>query len=571
LTDGAPGSSARAPDRAKDEVARARDIRLETGQAIIAGIFIGWLGIATKAAINEAVGTNSYYVLLMASAVLAAWVGGLSGGISAVVTAAVLNQVIFVNGESAPDAAQFLQALYIVTAVATVLLVASRRASRDRLADALDEVSTLAEEVEARDARLQLMLSASGTGFWEWDIGTGALTWSDAIFRQHGLEPGPAAPQFAAYLDTIHPDDRGAFESAIGSTMEPGGPDTFELDFRVVWPDGAVHWTHGAGRLFRDDEARPVRMIGTGQDITDRRRILEDRDRLLDEERRAGAFREAFVDVISHELRTPITTIMGLAQILARPGRSDDEASRMALLEDVRSEAERLHRLVEDLLVLSRVERGRLEVEAEPIEPRRLLEKIVAHEARELPTITVETDLEPDLPIVAGETTYLEQIVRNLLNNAAKYTPIGSRVVVSARKADGDIEVRVTDDGPGIPAASVDRIFELFYRDPSSSRLVAGSGIGLFVCASLVEAMGGRIWASRPAAGGTEIGFTLRILEPDADDADEHRVLTRRDRGVAEPVGAREDHDRRLVDVEAGEAAGSTMGSALSEGSTPAG
>ena len=571
MTDGAPGSSARAPDRAKDEVARARDIRLETGQAIIAGIFIGWLGIATKAAINEAVGTNSYYVLLMASAVLAAWVGGLSGGISAVVTAAVLNQVIFVNGESAPDAAQFLQALYIVTAVATVLLVASRRASRDRLADALDEVSTLAEEVEARDARLQLMLSASGTGFWEWDIGTGALTWSDAIFRQHGLEPGPAAPQFAAYLDTIHPDDRGAFESAIGSTMEPGGPDTFELDFRVVWPDGAVHWTHGAGRLFRDDEARPVRMIGTGQDITDRRRILEDRDRLLDEERRAGAFREAFVDVISHELRTPITTIMGLAQILARPGRSDDEASRMALLEDVRSEAERLHRLVEDLLVLSRVERGRLEVEAEPIEPRRLLEKIVAHEARELPTITVETDLEPDLPIVAGETTYLEQIVRNLLNNAAKYTPIGSRVVVSARKAAGDIEVRVTDDGPGIPAASVDRIFELFYRDPSSSRLVAGSGIGLFVCASLVEAMGGRIWASRPAAGGTEIGFTLRILEPDADDADEHRVLTRRDRGVAEPVGAREDPDRRPVDVEAGEAAGSTMGSALSEGSTPAG
>jgi signal transduction histidine kinase len=571
LTDGAPGRSSRAPDRAKDEVARARDIRLETGQAIVAGIFIGWLGIATKAAINEAVGTNSYYVLLMAAAVLAAWVGGMSGGISAVVTAAVLNQVIFVNGESEPDAAQFLQALYVVTATATVLLVASRRASRDRLADALDEVSTLAEEVEARDERLQLMLSASGTGFWEWAIDTGALTWSDEIFRQHGLEPGPAAPEFTAYLDTIHPDDRGAFESAIGSTMEPGGPDTFELDFRVVWPDGAIHWTHGAGRLFGDEDGRPVRMIGTGQDITERRRILEDRDRLLDAERRAGAFREAFVDVISHELRTPITTIMGLAQILARPGRSDDEASRMALLEDVRSEAERLHRLVEDLLVLSRVERGHLEVEAEPIEPRRLLDRIVTQEARELPTIRVETELEPDLPIVAGESTYVEQIVRNLLNNAAKYTPDGSRVVVSARKAGGDIEVRVTDDGPGIPPASIERIFELFYRDPSSSRLVAGSGIGLFVCASLVEAMGGRIWATRPAAGGTEVGFTLRILEPDADEADEHRVLTGHDRSVAEPVGAGEAPDPRPVDVEAGEVAGSTMGSALSEGSTPAG
>ena len=261
-------------------------------------------------------------------------------------------------------------------------------------------------------------------------------------------------------------------------------------------------------------------MIGTGQDITDRRRLIEDRDRLIAEERRAGEFREAFVDVISHELRTPITTILGLTQILARPGRTDDDASRMALLEDVRSESERLHRLVEDLLVLSRVERGRIVIEAEPLEPRRLLERVVAHEARELPSITVTTDLEPDLPIVAGESTYVEQIVRNLLNNAAKYTPPGSHVVVSARKHDGLVEVRVTDDGPGIPPESLERIFELFYRDPHSSRAAAGSGIGLFVCASLVDAMGGRIWAAEPPGGGFEVGFTMRALEPDLADAD---------------------------------------------------
>ncbi len=516
MTDHEPGTAATASGRAKGEIARTRDVRLETGQAILAGLFIAWLAIATKAAINEAVGANSYYVILMAAAVLAAWFGGLSGGITAVVATVVLNQVIFVGRESAPNAAQFLQALYLVTATATVLLVASRRAATDRLADALAEVAALAEEVEARDARLELMLSASGTGFWEWDIDTGVLTWSEAIFRQHGLEPGPEAPEFAAYLDMIHPDDRGTFESAIASALDDVGG--FSLDFRVVWPDGSIHWTHGAGRIFKDDAGRPIRMIGTGQDITDRRRISDERDRLLDDERRAGAFREAFVDVISHELRTPITTIMGLAQILARPGRTDDEASRMALLEDVRSESERLHRLVEDLVVLSRVERGRLEVEAEPIEARRLIDRIVTQEARELPTITVETDLDLDLPIVAGETTYVEQIVRNLLNNAAKYTPAGTRVVVSAKKADGAVEIRVSDEGPGIPRSSLDRIFELFYRDPTSSRIVAGSGIGLFVCASLVEAMGGRIWARRPEGGGTEIGFALRVLEPDPSD-----------------------------------------------------
>ena len=102
--------------------------------------------------------------------------------------------------------------------------------------------------------------------------------------------------------------------------------------------------------------------------------------------------------------------------------------------------------------------------------------------------------------MVLGEATYVDQIMRNLLGNAAKYTPRGSNVVVDVRVEGDDVAVRVTDDGPGIPAASRDRLFELFYRDPDSARTVAGSGIGLFVCASLVDAMGGRIWVARRPA-----------------------------------------------------------------------
>ncbi len=519
MTEQAPGVAAGTSGRTRGPIARALDVRVGPVQAVLIGLFLGWLAIATKAAINEAISSDTGYVLLMAAAVLAAWLGGFAGGLTTVASAVVLNAVVFLGGEPPAQAGvdQFQQVLYLVTATFTVLLVASRRAARDGLVDALAEVSALAEAVEARDARLEMMLAASGTGFWEWDMETGELSWSEAIFRQHGMEPGPKAPDYAAYIDSIHPDDRANFESAVAAALEETG--SFELDYRIVRPDGSVRWTHGAGRVLRDERGQPIRMIGTGQDITDRLRLIEDRDRLLAEERRAGEFREAFVDVISHELRTPITTILGLTQILARPGRADDDASRMVLLEDVRSESERLHRLVEDLLVLSRVERGRLEVEPEPLEPRRMLERIVADEARELPSIAVETDFERDLPIVAGESTYVEQIVRNLLNNAAKYTPPGSHVVVSARNLGTAVEVRVTDDGPGIPPTSLERIFELFYRDPESSRAVAGSGIGLFVCASLVEAMGGRIWARRPPEGGSEVGFTLSVLEPDPADA----------------------------------------------------
>jgi signal transduction histidine kinase len=134
-----------------------------------------------------------------------------------------------------------------------------------------------------------------------------------------------------------------------------------------------------------------------------------------------------------------------------------------------------------------------------------------------LPSIDIALDLAEDLPIVAGEATYVEQVMRNLLGNAAKYTRRGTPVTVSARREGDEVVVRVLDDGPGIPSGSAERLFELFYRDPDSARTVSGSGIGLFICASLVGAMGGRIWAHRRAEGGSEFGFTLRVLEADDD------------------------------------------------------
>ena len=224
-------------------------------------------------------------------------------------------------------------------------------------------------------------------------------------------------------------------------------------------------------------------------------------------------FREAFIDVISHELRTPITTILGISQILTRPDRVDDPVARAALLQDVRSETERLHRLVEDLLVLSRVERGRLDVETEPLELRRLLERIVASETVELPTIDLQLVMPPDLPIVAGEATYVEQIVRNLLGNAAKYTPPGTTVQVEAKTMGDEVAIRVLDDGPGHPArVGRPTCSSCSTAIPTSARTVAGSGIGLFVCASLVNGDGRPDLGAAPA--DRRLGVRLHAAQP---------------------------------------------------------
>ena len=279
MTQETAGAAGQAAGRAKGELARARDIRFAPGYALLAGLFLGWAAVATKAALNEFAQGDTGYILLMAAAVLAAWFGGLIGGMTAIVVSVILNGLFFLGGDAAAATRVELvrQIVYVVAATGTVWLVATRRASRDRLVDALDEVAALAEEVQARDTRLEIMLAASGTGFWEWDIVEGSLTWSDAIFRQHGLEPTARAPAFEAYLDMIHPDDRELFRSGIQAALEGGAP--FALDFRIVWPDGSIHWTHGAGRVLRDEAGRPVSMIGTGQDITERRLVEDQRDR----------------------------------------------------------------------------------------------------------------------------------------------------------------------------------------------------------------------------------------------------------------------------------------------------
>jgi signal transduction histidine kinase len=545
-----------ATQRALSELVGARDARLTTGWAIAAGAAMGALAALLKASILVTV-ADPGYVALVAAVIAATWLGGIPGGLAALVSAAILHGILILadplgwsEGASAPEL--FKEAFFIAVSLVIVWLVGSRRAAHDRVADALQDVAALAQALEDRDQRLEIVLAASGTGTWEWDMVTGELVWSDAIYEQHGIDPASGPPTYEAYLESIHPDDRARFRDAVAEAIEQGG--NFDVEFRIVWPDGSIRWTRGSGRAFRDPTGRPVRMIGTGQDITERMRLVERRDRLLEEERRAGEFRDAFIDVISHELRTPITTILGLTQILTRPGRKDDPAARASILSDVRAESERLHRLVEDLLVLSRVEHGRLVVETEPIEPRRLIERIISWEAAEHPGIVISLDVEPYLPIVSGEATYVEQVVRNLLDNAAKYSPPGTPVTVSARTDPDGVAIRVIDSGPGIAEDSADRLFELFYRDPSSARIASGSGIGLFVCASLVQAMGGRIWARRRPEGGSEFGFTLRSVEADDDE------LTPEAGSGSETMA---DRDAATSDGPAAVAAGATGGGAV--------
>jgi signal transduction histidine kinase len=238
-------------------------------------------------------------------------------------------------------------------------------------------------------------------------------------------------------------------------------------------------------------------------------------------EREAQQLQEAFISVISHELRTPITTILAGSRLLRR--QLEDGTTADELAADVEAEADRLFRIVEDLLVLSRLERRNLLIAQEPVHLVHLVERVIASEARRWPTHAfVMPDAVPPrlVGVVRGEDTYIEQVLRNLLANAAKYSPSGSTVEVKVDNDADGVAVRVLDDGPGIARAEVEQLFSLFYRSPATAASAAGAGIGLFVSRQLVDAMGGRMWARRRRKGGSEFGFSLAAYPYVEDERD---------------------------------------------------
>ena len=225
----------------------------------------------------------------------------------------------------------------------------------------------------------------------------------------------------------------------------------------------------------------------------------------------ADAMRDRFIDVLSHELRTPVTSIYGGTQVLLSKGSSLEDETRNVLLADVGAEAERLQRMIENLLILARVERGADVLEVSPVLLHRMLPELVARERAMWPGIKLDIDVPVSVPLVSGDEPSISLVIRNLISNAAKYAGSDARVQVTVDDTAGDeVILRVEDDGPGISAAEADQLFELYFRSETASP-APGSGIGLFVCRQLVAAMGGRMWAKSRETGGAEFGFSLPL------------------------------------------------------------
>jgi signal transduction histidine kinase len=227
-------------------------------------------------------------------------------------------------------------------------------------------------------------------------------------------------------------------------------------------------------------------------------------------ERKLEEAKSDFIATISHELRTPMTAVLGAATTLLRSDLELPPDQARELLRMIATQATRLSQVTEEVLLASRLDRGELRVEATSVDVDRVVRETLA---------TVQPQLADGLAVelragdageALGDPDRVQQVLLNLLDNAAKYSPGGGTIVVSTKRVDGSVRVSVADEGIGIPPAEQERIFEKFYRvDPNLTQSPAGTGLGLYICRELVERMGGRMEVRSRLGEGSTFAFDL--------------------------------------------------------------
>jgi PAS domain S-box-containing protein len=231
----------------------------------------------------------------------------------------------------------------------------------------------------------------------------------------------------------------------------------------------------------------------------------------LTEVRRLEELKASFIATASHELRTPLAAVYGAAQTLLRHDFALDEGGRDRFVSLIADESERLSRIVNEILLASQLDAGRLDLESEPFDAAELVDRVVeATRAYAPPGVAVDRNLADGLPLVEADRDKVRQVLVNLVENAIKYSPDGGHVEVGVESNDDSVLFHVRDEGLGIPTEEQSRVFEKFYRvDPQMTRGVGGTGLGLYICNELVSRMGGHIWLESKAGEGSTFLFEL--------------------------------------------------------------
>ncbi len=382
------------------------------------------------------------------------------------------------------------------------------------LADAfnamLQELGKRAETLEQAnralrqsEERYQLAVSGSSAGLWDWDMAAGTNFFSPRVREMLGYSLEEFPNQSESMLAVLHPEDRSWVREALTAHLEQDLP--YQLECRLRTKAGEWRWFMVAGMALKDARGQPYRMAGSMVDITERKAA----EQTLHEASRA---KDEFLATLAHELRNPLAPIRTGLEILKKDAGNGPPSQRARAI--IERQLVHMIRLIDDLLDISRITSGKIHLEKTRMELRTVIESAVETSRPGVETGRHELVVDlPDEPIrLDADFTRLAQSVANLLNNAAKYTPAGGRILLQVRREGDEAVIRVEDNGVGIPPEMLERVFQLFAQvGRTIDRSQGGLGIGLSLVRSLVELHGGTVTAR---SGGANQGSTFTIRVP---------------------------------------------------------
>ncbi len=354
--------------------------------------------------------------------------------------------------------------------------------------DVTDKAVAL-RQLEEVEERIRLAVESAEIGTFDANVITGELVTSDRLNAIFGFDHAATNPEFVSH---IHPDDRIIRERAMDAAMVSG---KLHYEARVVHPDQSIHWIRAQGKVFYNDQGLPARILGTVLDITEVKRLSQQKD--------------DFISIASHELKTPVTSLKASLQLLER--LKDQPGSQMfpRLLDQSRRSTEKISTLIDDLLNVSRTNESQLKLNKAYFVISKLMENCCNHvRVAGKYTLTIQGDLE--LQAYADEHA-IDQVLVNMVNNAVKYAPESMEIFMIIEKLDGKAKISIRDTGPGIPPEKLPHLFDRYYQAEGSGFQNSGLGLGLYISAEIVKRHQGEIGVESEPGRGSTFWFTLPL------------------------------------------------------------
>ena len=443
--------------------------------------------------------------LLIVAVIAAAWSGGLGPGLLATLLGLAAGLTFF--ADLSGGTTDWSTALVFTTIGVLVSYV------MESLHSARRELDRRGQALREREERMRMAVESANIGAWDFDVETGTHHWSDRTKLMYGLQPQDDVTH-VPFLQLVHPDDRERVHRAIDEALAPDSAGRYETEYRICWGDGTLRWILAKGQAFFTDsgaERRAVRFIGTVLDCTEQKQIEET---LKEADRR----KDQFLAVLAHELRNPLAPISNALQIW--PLVENDHERLAGLRTMMQRQVEHIARLIDDLMDVSRITRGKVELQRGAVDVRTAVRDAIesARPLLDSRAHQLSVAMPPEPVMVWGDAARLTQVFGNILNNAGKFTDRGGAVSVSVERPGDRVVVRIRDNGPGIPDAMRAAVFEMFRQvDDTLTRSQGGLGIGLTLVKQLVELHGGTVDIARgDSRTGTECVVSLPCLEPAA-------------------------------------------------------